>query len=259
MIPTPKSSDNFLECVSGFLFQPRARSEEFFAGISVQKRVRLINRSMFIPQFLGIFTGLVLIFYFFYPEAFLVPGSLTGGPSLFIFSAANPLYMVGGFLLGYIGVAFLSPYLSSGLNFFVLRAIAKRSAPLKSLSPTLNQSLPVQNHLGFSVYVRAYSFSLLPVGIFDIFAVFWIYFYEKFLYSKIYFPVADITLGVVILITMVGITLVWKFWIEFGINRAFFHASNRVSIVPILVKVGILVVLLGVVAFLMNSIAGQFA
>ncbi len=115
-------------------------------------------------NFMGIFTGFVLIFYFFYPEVFWISGSINSGPNLFVLIAANPNFMIFGLLGVYL--------LISGLNHYFFHSIWFRIfihyLSNHSTQPTTNSGKRHTLYLIYKKYGRKKFFIFIGVFIYSI-------------------------------------------------------------------------------------------
>jgi hypothetical protein len=202
-------------------------------------------------NFMGIFTGFVLIFYFFYPEVFWISGSINSGPNLFVLIAANPNFMIFGLLGVYL--------LISGLNHYFFHSIWFRIfihyLSNHSTQPSTNSG---KRHT-LSEYLFIQSFSLIPIGFLNIWMILWIYFFEKFNYAKVIFPIFDLTIPVLIQIIGIGIFIAIKFRYEYLINIIYLKLPKKIALIPILFKILIFMIGMIIVAQIINQFASQFA
>jgi hypothetical protein len=93
--------------------------------------------------------------------------------------------------------------------------------------------------------------------------VFWIYFFEKFSYTKIFFPVTDLSLPVIIHFSILGVLLILKWIWEIRIKMGIFQSAgiekldkNESIVISLCVRLGIVTILIMVFYFSGNLIAG---
>ena len=196
----------------------------------------------------SIFAGVVLMFYMMYPEVFIVPNAEHTG-RLFVYAAASPLFIFAMFGLGIILVVIFDVLIQGSLSFWITKRAFVTNGRIAELS--------------YSRFIAMYLFTHVFPTIFYMITVLWMFFFEKFAYTKIFFPVTDITLPVAIHFGLLFVLLVMKWIWEIQIKKALFQWGKiptlemRESIViSFCIRLGLNALLIMVIYFSGNLIAG---
>ncbi len=237
----------FLENIGGFFIAPKKHTK-YILDEEERNWKSMIFQSFLFVFACSLFAGCVLMFYMMYPEVFWVPGALHTG-RLFVYAAAHPLFIVGMFGLGILFV-FLYDFLVQGsLSYLIVKLTIKT----RDFSLTFH----------YGRYLSLYSYTHIHSTLFHMITVLWMYFFEKFAYTKIFFPVTDLTLPVIIHLIILSVFVVLKWIWEMQINIGIFEWANipksriRNSIIIFLVvRFVITAAILMVAYFSGNLIAG---
>lgn len=207
---------------------------------------KLISQSILFVLGIAGFTGVVFMFFFGYPEIYMYPGSLRGGPNLFIFGPSTPTLLLLFFLAGF-ALVFVLDFLAYGLTsrWILIRCSSNRK---ERASPARKTG-----------FLARYGLTFSPVAFASVFIIFWAYFFERFNYAKVIFPIVDLTVPVVVFLAVLGGFFAWKCFLEYQFFLGYFDVLPKRAILPILVKLGIIAGLIGIFAGVANQIASQFA
>ncbi len=238
--------ESYITLIGAFSIQPKKTLEIFKIRDEMADRFGHL-----LVQFIGLFTGFVVIFYFFYPEVFWIEGSITSGPNLFVLMPANPNFMIWGVCGVYFFVSGLNHYIYLGIWFRIFLRYSNRQ---KRLETAEHHNLP-----RYSEYVFIQSFSLTHIGLLNVWLILWIYFFEKFNYAKVVFPVFDLTIPVLIQLIGICFFIVIKNRFEYLVNIYYLKLPKKVAILPIMVKMLSLIILILIAAQIIDRLAAQFA
>lgn len=200
----------FFENIGGFFITPNKHTK-YVLNDKGRNWKRITVQSLVFSLMSSIFAGFVLMFYMMYPEVFWVPGALHTG-RLFLYAAASPLLIVGMFALGFILVFIYSFLIHGSISYWIVLKTLKIDNGTSSIS--------------YIRYLSLYSYSLIYTTVFHMITVLWIYFFEKFSYTKIFFPVTDLTLPVIIHLTIMFLLGILKWIWEIRINLGIYGWSK---------------------------------
>ncbi|MFX0098131.1 MAG: hypothetical protein ACFFCS_01020 [Candidatus Hodarchaeota archaeon] len=234
--------------IGGFLFTPGKYSKSFFdKAISI----KTILKNLFYCIFLSVFFGVALMFMLLYPEIWFYEDSVKEGLNLFVLPLGDPLLLLGAFGLGVAIVLILNYWLVGWLVYgfeLLFQKIRELTGRVENL----------EKKVTFHKFMAAQGVAMTPLGLMGAFMTFWLYFFEKVNYAKIFFPFVDFTVPVIMFFAVIGFFLVWKWYIQSRIYRELYR-SNKRSIVPIAVEIALIIVALVVIWYVGNLVAPQFA
>lgn len=240
------------ENIGGFFLSPKIHTLSLLLSEPARNWKRRYIQSMGLILITSIFAGFVLMFFMMYPEVYWVPGAFHTG-RLFIYGATNPLFIIGMFGLGFILVFFYDFLLHGSISYGILSVIINREKKNRNSS----------TRLSYKSYLSLCSYSHIFTVLFHIIMVMWMYFFEKFSYTKIFFPVTDLTLPVIIQLIILLIFVILKWNSEYRINLGVFiwfdtskSTRNRFFIIWISNKIILTFAVLFVVYLSGNLIAG---
>jgi hypothetical protein len=233
--------------IGGFLLSPKNQTLKLLTKKDREWNSIIIQAIILIAGS-SVFAGTVLMFFMMYPEVFFVPNTEHTG-QLFIYAAAHPIFIIALFGLGMILVLVLDILIQGSLSYLVIKRTLKFS--------------PSSPQLSYGRFIAMYSFSLVYIDIFYIITVFWMFFFEKFSYTKIFFPVTDLTLPVIIHFSILFILIIMKWIFEIRMKLGIFQWAevksmemNESIIVSLCIKLWIFAVIIMVFYFSGNLIAG---
>ena len=241
------ATPSFFENIGGFFLNPKRHTLKILEEDDCRWELLSIQSNYFV-KFNAMFAGVVLMFYMMYPEVFIVPEVIHTG-NLFLYAAASPLFIVGMFALGYILVGIFDIRIQGSLSYWITkRALKSREEP---------------KELFYVRFISLYSFTHIPMTIFYAITTFWMFFFEKFSYTKIFFPVTDLTLPVIIHFLILFAFLILKWVWEIRMKIAIFEwaeipkSQTRESIIiSFLVRLWLVAVVFICLYFAGNIIAG---
>ncbi len=187
----------FFERLGGFLFFPAAQSKDFFNEPQARKEIVFAN---LLVQLLAVVLGFVVMFMLFYPEFQWYPDAIKEGLNLFAIPLGNPYLLLAGFGLGYLILFFVNFVCIGSVNYGTMRWLVKRSRGEAKMS--------------YFNFMSAHGFAQAPLGLFCVFNICWLYFFERVNYAKVFFPFVDFSLPVVVYFCVLGACLAWKWYIE---------------------------------------------
>lgn len=241
----------FVECLGGIMTAPGRFGKRFFAspararGNPPETR-RLYRATLAFVGGVGLAGGIALTFFLLYPEVYMVPGSITSGPRLFVLGPTGPALLWGALALGIFLVAGYAYALMGSLAY---RIVAKGRRESHDLAP-----FPPRKQ-----FLAAYACTFGYTGLFHAFVALWIYFFERVNYAKVFFPVVDLTAPVVAFFAVQLAFLAAKWTCEYRLYRRALGCSRGRALAPVLVKLAVVVVAIGVFAAVSRSVAAQFA
>jgi len=237
----------FFENIGGFFITPKNYTIEILTEKERNWKPIVIQSLIFILVS-SVFAGCVLMFYMMYPEVFFVPGALHEG-RLFLYYAADPILIIGMLGLGIILVLIYDFLIHGSLTYLLLHRTIKRNAGCEVLT--------------YGKYMALFSYTHIHTSIFHMITVLWMYFFEKFAYTKIFFPVTDLTFPVIVHLSIMSIFVISKWIWEYRINLGIFiwtetsKADRRnFLLLWMSVKIVFTVAVILVVYFSGNLIAG---
>jgi len=247
MVSQTSEKITIFENIGGFLVAPKKQTK-ILLGDSNRNWTRTTIQSVLFILFSSAFAGCVLMFYMMYPEVFWVPGALHTG-RLFVYAAADPLFILGMLGLGIFLVLFYDYFIYGSISYSIMYFTWKQTKNIKLIS--------------YTNYLTLYSFTFIFTTLFHMFTVIWMYFFEKFSYAKIFFPVTDFTLPVIIHLMILGIIALIKWIWELRVNLTILNWSEtpksvviRVLLMMIFVKIAFTAIIVFIVYLLGNLIAG---
>jgi hypothetical protein len=197
----------FFENLGGFFISPKNQTLDILA--QKERNWNPLFFQSFIVMFVSsVFAGCVLMFFMMYPEIFFVPGALHEG-NLFVYAAANPIFIMGMLGLGILLVLIYDFLFLGSLSYLNLHLNLKRSSEHSTLS--------------YGRYMSLFAFTHIFTALFHMITVLWMYFFEKFSYTKIFFPITDFTFPVIIHLLILTIFVILKWIWEYRINLGIFR------------------------------------
>jgi len=237
----------FFEDVGGFIITPKEHTLQMLME-KERNWTPFILRSVIIILLSSVFAGCVLMFYMMYPEVFFVPNAEHTG-RLFVYAAAHPLFIIAMLGLGIIFVTVVDILIQGSISYWITKKTLKASNRTKELS--------------YSRFIAMYSFSQVYLSLFYMITVLWMFFFEKFAYTKIFFPVTDLSLPVIIHFSILFITMLMKWVWEIQFKKGIFEWADidklkmRESIIiSLCVRLWIVAVIFMILFFSGNLIAG---
>ncbi len=230
-----------MERLAGMLFSPRKYTKQLATEPISWKKFLL---TFAFVQLLSIYLGIIVMFTFLYPELHWFPDAIKSGPSMYIITLGDPFLLGLLFAVGYLLITIIN-FLFFGLIHYGLGKLLARGSSSNS-----------GNLKGF---YDIYGLSLVPLALFGVFNIFWIYFFEKINYASVNFPFVDFTLPVTIYFSVLMVMLLWRWVIQIRINQQYFNLSKKKSLVPILVHILFLGIIVIVAIVFGNQLALQFA
>jgi hypothetical protein len=229
---------SFFENISGFLFYPYTQCKNFMSG---ENQSNSFKKTALFVLYGAILLSILFVFLVLYPETLYygVPSDVNFRNLLFI-NLSTPLilfifFSIGLFLL--IGMNFLGVGL---LNYLICGILTKQKISAKKCKQ----------------YLSIYGYNILPLLIYGVFLIFWIYFFEKLYLATEISPFIDFTLPNIIIFSILFISLTWKWIIESRINQAFFQTSIFRAVVPELLHIGFLVLFFFLVETILTTFTG---
>jgi hypothetical protein len=229
---------SFFENISGFLFHPYSQCRNF---VSLENKSNSFKTTALLVLYGSILLSILFVFFVLYPETIYygVPSDVYFRNLMFI-NLSTPLilfifFFIGLFLL--IGMNFLGFGL---LNYLICGVLTKQ----KISSHKCKQ------------YLSIYGYNILPLLIYGVFLIFWIYFFEKLYLATEISPFIDFTLPNIALFSILFVFIIWKWIVESRINQAFFQTSILRAIVPEFLHFGFLIGFFLIVEMLLTTFAG---
>lgn len=230
------SFSEFFGDIFTFLFTPSVRAK---TARETKGKKHSMAKPLLLMFYMTIIISVGTWFLIAYPDTLYygVPGAdlLEINPGVVV---DNPLVL----LIGLIGLDFIFIFLwaflfNGNVNFSLLQRMAAKRGP----PPSKNQ------------YLSLYSGTFIPFMFAIPLFFFRIFFFEKLLIVKPFFPLVDWTIPNIVFFALVGVLFAWKFIIEFRVNQKFFQVSGIKALVTIAYQVAILIVIL-VLPFALNDL-----
>ncbi|MFX0099458.1 MAG: hypothetical protein ACFFCS_07745 [Candidatus Hodarchaeota archaeon] len=223
------SFSQFFEEIFGFLFNPSSAIKSRLEKES--KKPSMVKPLLYI-LYICIIIAVGMWFLIAYPDTLYygVSGSdlLEINPGVLI---DNPfVFLIGLIGLGLILIFLWSFLLNGNVNFALMKRLTKNRNPLHSKKD----------------YLSLYSYSFTPFMLTIPIFFFRVFFFEKLLFFKPFFPLVDWTIPNIVFFCLIGVLFAWKFTIEFRINQKMFQVPGIKAMVTILYQVAILIVILTV-------------
>jgi len=217
-----------------FLFHPFAASGQNFADPDFIKRK---SASYLLVFYIAFVIGAALWPFIFYPEPLFYGCSAAALkkeiPAIVI---GNPMISLVTVVIGCFLFIFCYMFIFSGaVNYALFSRMGKGANP------------------AFGEYLAFFAHSLSPL-------LFWVpvmavrlFFFERLVFMRPWYPFFDWTDSNIIYFCAVGFFLVWKYLIELRVNQALFKVNMARALAPLLVQV-ILLLLLLLAPLLLNDL-----
>jgi len=224
----------FFSNFSWFLFQPFAASEQNLGDPDFIKRKRA---SYLLVFYIAFVIGVGLWPFIFYPEPLFYSCSAAALkkeiPAIVI---SNPMISLVTVVIGCFLFIFCYMFIFSGVvNYALFSRLGKGAKP------------------AFNEYLVFFAYSLSPL-------LFWapamairLFFFERLVFMRPWYPFFDWTDSNIIYFCAVGVFLAWKYLIELRVNQALFKVSMARALAPLLVQI-ILLLLLLLAPLLLNDL-----
>jgi hypothetical protein len=226
------------ENISGFLFHPYAQCRNI---MTIENKSSSFKNTALFVLYGSILLSILFVFYVLYPESLYygVPSDVTFRNLLFI-NLSTPLILFLFFLIGL--------FLIIGLNFLGLGLLNYLICVI-----LIKQKISAKNCRKF---LSVYGYNILPLLIYGVFIIFWMFFFEKLYIATEIPPFIDLTLPNIISFSILFIALAWKWIIEARVNQAFFQTSFFRAIVPEFLHLGFLISFFFIVELLLTTFSG---
>lgn len=208
----------FFENISGFLFRPYRQCKEF-----LREEANSFRKTFVFVIYGSVITSIIALFFFLYPEV-LYYGVSFEEPlrNLPFISLSEPMILLGG-LVVFIGVGVGVHFLAIGVGNYLIGALISRTKITKTAAKK---------------YLTVYGFSAqLPILLLGVFAIFWMYFFEKLYFATDISPWIDFTPMMILFTCILMGFMSWKWIMETRINQAFFNTSLIKAAMPEIVQI----------------------
>ncbi|MBD3228801.1 MAG: hypothetical protein GF329_11500 [Candidatus Lokiarchaeota archaeon] len=213
---------SFLKNIGGFLFKPQKQAKKFLSNTKVSNKPL---KTVLFVLYGSCVLSITMVFFILIPEILYygIPIGMEYQNLLFI-NFSKPSIIIGLFLVGMImffGIFFL---LIGTMNFLISRTYIKFNLTFKR----------------YKTYLTIFGYSILPLLLFGIITIFWIYFVEKLYIATEIPPLIDFTFNNIIYIILYFVFTIWKLIIETRINQEYFKISVYKAIIPEIIQLFLL-------------------
>nr|MDO8112552.1 hypothetical protein [Candidatus Sigynarchaeota archaeon] len=187
----------FFELLGGFLVYPSLQSKKFMELPLSRKDFLRLN---LLVQFLSAMLGVVVMFMLFYPDLQMYTEAVHDGLNLFIIPLGNPVLLLIAFAGGYLVLFIINFTCIGSINYWISRRLLSHDTEGRRFS--------------YKNFMAAHGFAQLPLGLFCVFNIFWIYFFERANIVKIFFPFVDLSEPVIVYFCVLAFFLAWKWHVQ---------------------------------------------